>query len=138
MNSKIVCDICKREFQLTRSCVKEQEVMVEIRNCTEPYPVKMTFLQCPLCGKRYIVMLDDKETLEVFDELRGYMAKRLKFLKGGKEVPKKVDLKYRKLNKKLNFKRKQLSEKLYGSFYQTEDGKEQLDYRYHGREIMDN
>lgn len=137
MNSKLTCDICKREFQLTKECVKEENVLVESPNWDNPYPVKMTFLQCPLCGKRYIVVLDDQETLEIFSKLRECMSKRLKFLKGGKEVPKKLELKYRKVNKKLDFKRSELSKRVYGSFYQTEDGKEQLDYRYHARSSMD-
>ena len=93
----------------------------------------MTFIQCPLCGKRYVALMDDEETLSVLAELRECFRRRLKFVSKSKPVPEKLEHKYKKLSHKLDLKRHKLAERFNGSFYHTDEGKEQLDYRYRVR-----
>lgn len=126
----IICDICHREFTLTRDSLEEKEVVLE-KEGLDPKDATITVLTCPCCGKHYPVILDDEETSGIASELREVIAKEYKASSKGKQPAQKLIRKHQTLRKKLSFKRQRLAEKFNGSFYQTEDGKEQLDYHYH-------
>lgn len=129
----IKCDLCHREFQLTKEVLKEEQVTLN-QEGLEPHEVRLTYLYCPLCGKRYPVIMDDESTLPLLEKLRSVMAKQFKQVKRGFNPNPQLEKKRRELNRKLDFKRQKLAEKYNGSTYQLENGlMEQLDYRYHAR-----
>ena len=129
----IKCDLCRREFQLTKEVLKEEQVTLN-KEGLEPHEVHLTYLYCPLCGKRYPVIMDDESTLPLLEKLRSVMAKQFKQVKRGFNPNPQLEKKRRELNRKLDFKRQKLAEKYNQSLYQLEDGTwEQLDYRYHAR-----
>lgn len=132
-NNNIFCDICGAEFAVTPQTLTENEVILFREGSVKPKPVTLTWLQCPHCGKRYVCLMDDQETVELAKDLRTAMAKRLKFLKANKPVPERLAEKTKQIQRKLDFKRQKLADEYNGSFYQTEDGKEQLDYKIHHR-----
>lgn len=129
----IYCDICHGEFAINRETLKEEKVTLTKEETAQTHDVTLTFIQCPLCGKRYVALIDDAETLPIATELRECLKRRLRFISKDKPVPAKLEEKYKKLSRKLNIKRQKLGERYNGSFYQIEDTKEQLDYRYHVR-----
>ncbi len=129
-NNTVICDICHRGFVLTKNLLKEKSITLE-KEGLEPTEVTLTVLTCPHCGKHSTVIMDDKETLAIVRDLQEAMAKRLKFLKANKPVPVKLEEKTKKLQRKLDFKRQILANEYNGSFYQVEDGKEQLEFCYH-------
>ena len=136
MNTKkpdthIECDLCKGHFNLTRDLLKEVSVILE-KEGFAPHEVVLTFLECPICGKRYIVIMDDAKTLALAEKLRNITLRQYRAAKLGKPSS-KLEEKYRDAKWKLNFNRQKLAEKYYGSFYQLEGTTEQLDYRYHAR-----
>ena len=127
----IKCDLCQGNFQLAKEHVKEVQVTLN-KEGLAPHEATLTVLECPLCGKQYIVVLDDEKTLALAVKLRTIAAKQIKFQKLGK--PSSIlDKKYRDLEWKLSFNRQKLAEKYYGSLYQLGDTLEQLDYRYQAR-----
>ena len=127
----VKCDLCHGQFTLSREHVKEEQVTLN-KEGIAPHEATLTFLECPICGKRYIVILDDEKTLALAAKLRAIAAKQIKFRKLGK--PSSIlDKKYRDLEWKLGFNRQKLAEKYYGSLYQLGDTLEQLDYRYQAR-----
>lgn len=129
----IKCDLCHREFQLTKEVLKEEQVTLH-QEGLEPHEVRLTYLHCPLCGKRYPVIMDDESTLPLLEKLRSVMAKQFKQVKRGFNPNPQLEKKRRELNRKLDFKRQKLAEKYNSSTYQLENGlMEQLDYRYHAR-----
>lgn len=127
----VTCDICHRDFALTKDFLEERKVTLE-KEGLEPTEVVLTNLTCPNCGKYYTVIVDDEETTGIVVELREIVAKEYKARSKGKEPTQKLIHKHQTLRRKLSFKRQCLAGKFDGSFYQTEDGKEQLDYHYHG------
>lgn len=131
VNNRIYCNICGAEFAVTKDTLTENEVTLVKEGSTVQKPVTLTWLQCPHCGKRYVCLVDDSETLAILKDLRAANAKALKFLKANKPVPAKLEEKTKRLQRKLDFKRQNLADEYDGSFYQTEDGKEQLDYHHH-------
>ena len=127
----IECDLCKGRFKLTADQVKEVPVTLE-KEGLPPHEAVLTFLECPLCGKRYIVILDDAKTQAMAQKLRSLAAKVYKLTKAGKPTS-TVQKRYREQEWKLGFNRQKLAEEYYGSFYQLEGTTEQLDYRYRTR-----
>lgn len=129
----VKCDLCHREFPLNREVVKEEQVTLH-QEGLEPHDVRLTYLLCPLCGKRYPVIMDDESTLPLLDKLRNIMSKQLKQSQRGFQPNPQLEKKRKELNRKLDFKRQKLAEKYNGSLYQLGNGLlEQLDYRYHAR-----
>lgn len=130
-DNNTVCDICHYQFQVSRDNLKEENVTLEKDGLA--HDVVLTYLCCPSCGKRYPVIMDDADTLPILRELRDCMMRRMKFYGTQKSVPQKLQEKYTKLNRKLDFRRQQLAEKFNGALYQSEGDTIQLDYRYHAR-----
>lgn len=128
---KIRCDICNREFDLSPSYIDEKDLVVE-KNLAE-IPVTVTFLTCPHCNKQYPVIVDNEESKRLLEEQTQLYKKQLMFRKFKKSIPKKLADKYSKTVTALRSERHKIQEDLDGSFYQTDEGKEQLDYRYHVR-----
>ena len=129
-SNNITCDICHRKVALTKDLLEEKEVVLE-KDGVDPHKVTLTVLTCPMCGKSYPVLMDDSETSAILAELKTVVQKQYKAQAKGIQPKAKVTRKQQSLRNKLNFKRQQLAKKFDKSFYQTEDGKEQLDYHYH-------
>ena len=127
----VKCDICHREVTLTKDLLEEKAVVLE-KDGVDPHEVVLTVFTCPMCGKSYPVLMDDDETSAILNELKTVVQKQYKAQAKGMPPKLKTLRKQQSLKSKLNFKRQQLAKKFVGSFYQTEDGKEQLDYHYHG------
>ena len=79
----IKCDLCHGEFRLNKDSVKEEQVTL-LKEGSEPHPVVLTYLNCPLCGKRYPVIMDDAKTLPILAKMRRVVAKQVKLAKAGK------------------------------------------------------
>lgn len=131
--SRIVCDICGKEFNATKDSLIEHQILLT-KEGLDPHEVTITELVCPHCGKSYPVTMDDETTLPLLERVRNVALKRVKSFRRGFSPKPELEAKYKELNRKLDFKRQKLAEKYYGSFYQLEDGTTvQLDYRYHVR-----
>lgn len=133
ISTTVICDLCKKEFPLTRNSLLEETLSLEKDNM-EPHEVRLTSVVCPCCGKSYPVVMDDETTFELLERLNKVTMKRVKQTKAGFQVNPQLENRRKELERKLNFKRQKLAEKYNGSFYQLEDGtRMQLDYRYHVR-----
>lgn len=134
-DNKVVCDLCGYKFKLTPGVLKEEEVVLTKQKgaLILTRPAVITYLICPSCGKRYPVIVDDSQTLPILEELKETLQRRMKYSRRGAVIPKKLETKYQRLNKKLDFKRQQLAEEFSGAVYQSDGNTIQLDYRYHAR-----
>lgn len=130
-NNVIECDLCKGKFQLERRHLKEEQVTLN-KEGFAPHEVTLTVLECPCCGKQYIVIMDDAKTAAMADKLRAIATKQYKMAKAGKPSS-ELEKKYKAAQWRLDFYRQNLAEKYYGSLYQLGDSLEQLDYRYRTR-----
>lgn len=128
----VICDICHQDFTLTKGCLTESKVTLEKRGL-EPKEVVLTILECPLCGKQYPVTIDDEETLSILEKLTELYKRKLILQQKNRRVHAKMEQRYHALENKLGFRRNQLANEYNGSFYQTAEGKQQLEYRHHVR-----
>lgn len=131
LNTKIVCDICKAEYNISKDTLREEKVTLEKDGISTEATI--TILQCPRCGKTYPVIVDTCKSLTLLEKVREIYCKRAKYLSKHKPIPTRLDERYRTLNKKLDFQRQQIAEKFNGAIYQLDGDKIQLDYRYHAR-----
>lgn len=58
---KIICDECENEVPVNPNTLADERV--EMHKLDKCEVLRLTYLQCPHCGKVYPVMLDDKRTL---------------------------------------------------------------------------
>lgn len=131
LDTKIVCDICKGEFDITRESLREIHVLLEKGDISTNATV--TILQCPRCGKTYPVIVDTEKSCQLLNKLQEIQYKRFKYLSKHKPIPTRLDERYKMLNQKLDFQRQQIAEKFNGAIYQLDGDTIQLDYRYHAR-----
>lgn len=130
-SNEVTCGICHRTFALTKDSLEERSVVLEKEGLL-PCVAVLTILHCPRCGKQSVVVVDSVETKDIAQQLISLHTKRMELQQKGYKIHSKLDQKYTQLERKLSFKRNQFAGEYIGSFYQTEDGKEQLDYHYHG------
>ena len=130
-NTKIVCDICKAEYSVSKDTLREEKVTLEKDGISTEATI--TILQCPVCGKTYPVIVDTCKSLALLEKVREAYCKRAKYLSKHKPIPTRLDDRYKTLNQKLDFQRQQIAEKFNGAIYQLDGDKIQLDYRYHAR-----
>lgn len=131
LDTKIVCDICKAEYNVSKDTLREERVTLEKDGIS--IEATITILQCPVCGKTYPVIVDTCKSLTLLEKVRETYYKRAKYLSKNKPIPTRLDEKYKTLNQKLDFQRQQIAEKFNGAIYQLDGDKIQLDYRYHAR-----
>lgn len=127
------CDLCHREVPVTPSCLETKFLALETSEAGGVTNTEVTLFTCPSCGKSYAVVVDTEETKALLTTLKGMYLKRTAYSGKGKTPPKKLEMKIHQLNNKLDFQRHKLAKEFDGAFYQTDAGKEQLDYRYHVR-----
>ena len=127
----IKCDLCHGEFNLSQDNLSEVQVTLNKEGLAS-HDVILTILNCPICGKNYIVIMDDAKTEALATKLRSITVKQAKSIRMGKPSA-VLEQKYRDAQWKLNFYRQKLAEKYIGSTYQLEGVIEQLDYRHQAR-----
>lgn len=131
IDTKIYCDLCHAEFNLTQSLLREENVKLEKEGTS--LPVSMTLLQCPHCGKVYPVSIDSETSKETLAKVRALYMKRVKYLSKNKPVPIRLEERYKNASKKLNLQRQRIAEGFNGAVYQLDGDTIQLDYRYRTR-----
>lgn len=131
LDTKIVCDICKAEYSVSKDTLREEKVTLEKDGISTEATI--TILQCPVCGKTYPVIVDTCKSLALLEKVREIYYRRAKYISKHKSIPTRLDEKYKTLNQKLDFQRQQIAEKFNGAIYQLDGDKIQLDYRYHAR-----
>lgn len=125
------CNLCGAKFKVSKELLREENVRLDKDGLI--HDVVLTFIQCPVCGKHYPVIMDDYTTLPILQELQECMMKRVKCYEQRQAIPIRMSEKYNRLKRKLDFKRQQLAEKFDGAIYQLDGDIIQLDYRYHAR-----
>ena len=76
MNFLVECEECKKKFNVSGFITHKKEFKVNGRS------IYLTYYDCPQCGKRHFVQIDDKESLQELErnkiEFRKLAAKRKK------------------------------------------------------------
>ncbi len=118
---KIECKECNGFFNGKEVIIQNEMIKIKEKDFT------LYYYLCPLCGKKYQVMIDNEETILLSKELESIKEKLVKAKKHNKFPKEKQIEKFYKIRKRLKSKRDVLNNRYNMSFYQIGDVKEQLE-----------
>lgn len=101
MSLMVECENCKKKFKLTSgktaySITHKKEFIVNGQS------IFLTYYDCPRCGRRHYVQIDDKTSLNKLKEVSKQFVKLSIMREEGKEIPKKKLSKFKKARQNLS------------------------------------
>lgn len=117
------CEKCNTRFYLGKSGVEvKYKVLFKVKE--DGRSIFVTYYDCPKCNKRHYVQVDDIKSNQMQEKVslmfRSLSKKRLDY----KDISKKQNEKFKKLNKKLEDYRFNLKKELNNQIIVSDNGKE--------------
>ena len=97
------CKKCEAKFRVSSENLVYQEKHEE-----KGQSIYITYYDCPECGARHYVQIDDDSTLELLNEANGLAFKLNAYKKNGKGTPRKQSARFKKIRKLLEKRRHEL------------------------------
>lgn len=113
MSVKASCEKCNEVFDVNALSVKEEQVVI----LEDGKELIITYYDCPKCGCKHMVQLDDENTKYLLNEVKKMIKKVAIRKRKGKSV-KLIKNKYDKLNLDLNNMRNSLNIKYQGKHFE--------------------
>lgn len=116
----VECEECKRKFEITadeaaNSLFNKKEYKVDGESAF------LTYYDCPCCGKRHCVQVDDRRSLRELKEVANQFTELFLLRKKGKEISQKQSAKFKKTRQHLSDYRTSLMEKYTGKLVHDND-----------------
>lgn len=101
MSLLVECEDCKHKFEITsdeaiHSVTHKKEFNVNGQS------IFLTYYDCPKCGRRHYVQIDDKTSLNKLREVSQQFVKLSIAKKRGKDIPQKQSAKFKKARQNLS------------------------------------
>lgn len=101
MSLMVECEDCKQKFEITsgeatHSITHKKEFNVNGQS------IFLTYYDCPKCGRRHYVQIDDVTSLNKLKEVSRQFVKFAVAKKKGKEIPQKQSAKFKKARQNLS------------------------------------
>lgn len=101
MSLMVECEGCKQKFEITsgeaaHSVTHKKEFNVNGQS------IFLTYYDCPKCGRRHYVQIDDATSLNKLKEVSRQFVKLAVLKKRGKEIPQKQSAKFKKARQNLS------------------------------------
>lgn len=113
MSVVAACEGCGNKFSVSKRG-KDYSIIHQMECVANGKSVFLTYYDCPECGNRHFVQIDDKGTRIMFKEIEHLFIKMASKKKNGKEIPRKQSDKYKKLTKRLRELRENLMKEYNG------------------------
>lgn len=113
-----VCEQCNEKFLLGEGI----DIVYDKQYNFEGKSIFLTYYDCPKCGKRHFVQIDDTRSHQMKNEVVKMFIKLSKKRMNDKDIPKTQNEKFKKLNKKLEDYRLNLKKEYHGRSVFNEDG----------------
>ena len=84
LSIRVKCKECKEKFDVNGTVIKEDSIKV----IEDDKGLLITFYECPKCNKRYVVQLDDNETLTILKNIEESSKKLRSKIKNSRELQK--------------------------------------------------
>ena len=113
MSLMVECEDCKQKFEITsgeaaHSVTHKKEFNVNGQS------IFLTYYDCPSCGRRHYVQIDDKTSLNKLREVSQQFVKLSVAKKKGKTIPQKQSAKFKKARQYLSYYRMNLMKQYTG------------------------
>lgn len=115
-NISTECKKCKGSILVNAETIQKREV-----ECENGKSIIITCFECPHCGERHIVQLDNDETNELLVKLTGKVARMARMKKNHMQMSKKEAAKVTKIRTDLADKRLELIKEFQGMTYKDGD-----------------
>lgn len=115
------CMCCDKTLNLLllETKIIHKEKFVEINGQS----IYLTYYDCPHCGQRNFVQIDDEISLHKLTNVRSVFVKSFEMNRKGKDIPRKQSDKFKKARKDLTIYRMELMRKFTGKTVMDKTGK---------------
>ena len=128
-NLMFVCESCKQEFPVTQdqapnSLTHKKEFSVNGQS------IFLTYYDCPKCGRRHYVQIDDATSLNKLKEVSRQFVKLAVLKKKDKEIPQKQSAKFKKARQDLSDYRMNLMKEYTGKLLHDNETDSDFELRF--------
>lgn len=95
------CEDCKQKFPVTQDQASNS-LTHKKEYKSNGQSIFLTYYDCPYCGKRHFVQIDDAASLNKLKEVSRQFVKLAVLKKRGKEIPQKQSAKFKKARQNLS------------------------------------
>lgn len=120
MSLLVECEDCKHKFQISSGNSTEQVTHKKEFNVNGK-SIFLTYYDCPSCGRRHFVQIDDATSLSKLREVSKQFVKLSVAKHNGKEIPQKQSAKFKKARQNLSDYRMNLMKQYTGKLIHDND-----------------
>lgn len=129
MSLMVECEGCKQKFEITsgeaaHSVTRKKEFNVNGQS------IFLTYYDCPKCGRRHYVQIDDATSLNKLKEVSRQFVKLAVLKKKGKEIPQKQSAKFKKARQNLSDYRMNLMKEYTGKLLHDNETDSDFELRF--------
>lgn len=129
MSLLVECEDCKHKFEITSG-----EAMYSVTHKKEfnvnGQSIFLTYYDCPKCGRRHYVQIDDKTSLNKLREVSQQFVKLSIVKKRGKDIPQKQSAKFKKARQNLSDYRMNLMKEYTGKLIHDNETDSDFELRF--------
>lgn len=121
----VECEECKERFSVTENDIThKREYRVKGRS------IYLTYYDCPKCGRRHYVQIDDKRSLDMLKEVSRQFVRLSVKKKRDKEIPQKQSAKFKKARQNLSGYRMNLMKEYTGKLLHDNETDSDFELRF--------
>lgn len=122
INLQFKCESCNQSFIVSSHTMAPNVVNNKKEFMVDGQSVFLTYCDCPHCGYRHFVQIDDTTSLKMLEDVTAQFVKLSAAQKAGKKIPKKQSDNFKKARQHLSDYRKNLVEMYTGKVAVSEIG----------------
>lgn len=126
MNQLVKCENCETQFEISQNSMTYQK---EFKN-EIGQSIFLTYYDCPECGRRHWVQIDDSQTILMLREQQKLFIRLGKKKLNGQQVGKKQSAKFAKIQNDLSISRNELMKEFTGKTVVNEETGEKFELRF--------
>lgn len=129
MSLLVECEDCHEKFSVTsgeaiNAVTHKREFVIEGQS------IFLTYYDCPKCGRRHYVQIDDKHSLDMLKEVSRQFVRLAVKKKQDKEIPQKQSAKFKKARQNLSDYRMNLMKEYTGKLLHDNETDSDLELRF--------
>ena len=129
MSLLVECEGCKEKFRITtgnaaNAVTHKKEFNINGRS------IFLTYYDCPKCGRRHYVQIDDKRSLDMLKEVIRQFVRLSVKKKQDKEIPQKQSAKFKKARQNLSDYRMNLMKEYTGKLLHDNETDSDFELRF--------
>ena len=129
MSLLVECESCKEKFRITvgnasNAVTHKKEFNVNGQS------IFLTYYDCPKCGRRHYVQIDDTVSLNKLKKISGQFIKLAVLKKKGKEIPQEQSAKFKKARQNLSNYRMNLMKEYTGKLLHDNETDSDFELRF--------